>query len=476
MPRSTKPDAYLVNRNGHYQYRRMVPLKLQPLVGGQFSVRALKTDSLTLARKKRDKLAEADDEFWLALRLQMTGDKKVDERLVEVLRQTRVAAIKRAEALGFSFQTVEDLATHATPLEIVRRIEAISEGLHEDEVPSQRDRHALLGTVVDPRSAVTVSIAFEEWIDKISYNETAGKSEQQVKDWEKRQRIALKQFMDVVGDLQMDQITREVAHKWRDYWIARMKPKSQGGDGVSPNTANKRMDAISVFCREYHSYHGLDYNNPFAKLRFDEKKAIGDDRKRASYDDEFVRKHFLKPGMFDRNNEEGRCILMMLIETGARPSEIANLQPEDIVLDHPVPHIHIRPHTEEDKKRVLKTPQSKRKIPLVGVALEAAKRCPNGFPRYRENGNTLSAILLKWFEKKGLRPTKDHVVYSLRHAFEDRMKRAKIDYELRLSLFGHKNARPDYGEGLPLDHVRDLLQEMAHPYDPAIFERWKEAA
>jgi hypothetical protein len=34
-------------------------------------------------------------------------------------------------------------------------------------------------------------------------------------------------------------------------------------------------------------------------------------------------------------------------------------------------------------------------IPLVGLALEAMKRHPNGFPRYFDKGSNLSAALMK---------------------------------------------------------------------------------
>lgn len=67
---------------------------------------------------------------------------------------------------------------------------------------------------------------------------------------------------------------------------------------------------------------------------------------------------------------QARLIVYALIETGCRPSEIANLLPEDIRLGDAVPHIRIRPR----KGREIKTQTSIREIPLVGVSLEAMKR------------------------------------------------------------------------------------------------------
>ena len=79
--------------------------------------------------------------------------------------------------------------------------------------------------------------------------------------------------------------------------------------------------------------------------------------------------------MFDDLRVELRVLIYVLIETGARMSEICNLMPEDIKLAHEIPHISIKPR----QNRELKTPDSERDIPLVGVALIAMQLCPNGF-------------------------------------------------------------------------------------------------
>ena len=42
---------------------------------------------------------------------------------------------------------------------------------------------------------------------------------------------------------------------------------------------------------------------------------------------------------------------------------------------------------------------------------------PDGFSRYRDKSSNLSATLNKYLLENGLRPTKNHTVYSLRHSF-----------------------------------------------------------
>ncbi len=78
-------------------------------------------------------------------------------------------------------------------------------------------------------------------------------------------------------------------------------------------------------------------------------------------------------------NAEGRWFLQIAAETGARPSEIVGLLPEDIFLNAPVPYIAIM----DRKGRPLKTKHSEREIPLVGYALEAFSNLPKGFVKYR---------------------------------------------------------------------------------------------
>ena len=79
-----------------------------------------------------------------------------------------------------------------------------------------------------------------------------------------------------------------------------------------------------------------------------------------------------------------------MVNTGARPSEIAALRPEQIRLIDTVPHISIEP-----VDRQLKSHHARRVIPLTGVSLAALQACPEGFSRYRESSASLSAAVNK---------------------------------------------------------------------------------
>ena len=86
---------------------------------------------------------------------------------------------------------------------------------------------------------------------------------------------------------------------------------------------------------------------------------------------------------------------------------------------------------------------------------------PEGFPRYRDSSASLSATVNKFLRENGLMESPDHVLYSLRHSFEDRMLATGIDDRIRRDLFGHRLMRERYGDGASLEQKQALLQAAA---------------
>jgi integrase len=120
-----------------------------------------------------------------------------------------------------------------------------------------------------------------------------------------------------------------------------------------------------------------------------------------------------------------------------------------------VPFIQILPDGRE-----VKTKTSKCVIPLTGVSLEAMREGRNGFPRYRDNPG-LSATINSFLRDNKLMETDDHVLYSLRHSFEDRLLAAGVDERIRRDLMGHSLGRVRYGSGASLEMAHDLIQRVA---------------
>jgi len=60
----------------------------------------------------------------------------------------------------------------------------------------------------------------------------------------------------------------------------------------------------------------------------------------------------------------------------------------------------------------------------------------------------------------GLRPTKSHTVYSLRHTFQDRIENAGASDRMQADFMSHEVGRPTYGDGPELFRRQDLLKKI----------------
>ncbi|WP_242517515.1 MULTISPECIES: site-specific integrase [Hyphomonadaceae] len=441
---------FLKARGGWWHYVRRVPQRFKDVDKRCLIQVALRTQSLEVAMMRRNGLAEADDALWSSLALQAQDTERSRSRAAA---ERHRAAVARAMAEGFVYRPVEEVATQLDIEEIIDRLRKVDRGAE----PGEEKAEALLGGAPEEKDRTTVSEAFELYVSKIAFDDQYNKSDAQRKSWEKRKQVSIDYFIEREGDIPLLDITRDVATRYRDWWQSRMLPQKDGSKPFTPNTVNRHIGNMRSLYLRYFKYRGqTDVEDPFRGFFFAGKSKV----KRASFSDEWVRTKILAPGMFDELRLELRVIIYLLIETGARLSEIVNLRPDDIQLDHDIPHIIIRP----EQNRELKTSDSEREIPLVGVALPAMKLCPNGFEHYYDRNTLVSANLMKAFKQRELLPSKDHVIYSLRHSFEDRMLEGNLDYGLRCALMGHKNNRPEYGQGGSLNFRRDQLLKIAHPF------------
>ena len=457
-----KQDRFLTRRGDRWYYQRLVPGRFAHVDPRPRVRYSLRTSSLEIARLRRDALAEADLNYWTALAVETAENHNVSDATLKAEEHRYKAAQTRALAYGFTYKPsstlARDLATVEKVDRLLERVELIEKGRDASGKPAPAETEALLGGVERPkRPSLTVSQAFVLYLDKIAFDEIAKKSEKQRYSWEKTKRTSINYFIDVIGDVPMEDITREMAMSYRSWWIERMLPGDEQIKPAKANTANRHIGNMRRLYEDYFTHIGEEERpNPFRKMFF---KDTDQDAKVPPFENDWVRTKVLQLGLFADLNDELMLMIYVLIETGARISEVCNLQPEQIHLDCDVPYIAIRP-----KGRELKTHTSRRDLPLVGVALEAMRQAPEGFPRYRDKGELVSANLMKAFRQRELFPTPDHVIYSFRHAFEDRMLEVGIDYGMRCYLMGHKNNRPDYGKKGSLEYRRDLLLKIAHPY------------
>lgn len=359
---------------------------------------------------------EADDLYWASLEGGDTvGVEAVAELKQEVAARRYRAATRRAMARGFVYAPASELAELTDLAELLTRIRIVdAKDVGRPSEVERAEAEALLGGVEPP--PVTISQAFDVYCKEIAVGELIGKSDAQRRIWMKTKQRGVQYFINVVGDRPLAQITRQDALQYYNWWKERLIPKT-GRPTLRANTANRDLGNVRKLFSAYFKHFGEENRpNPFRNLSFSETTTATV----PPFENRWVRERILAPGALDGVNRQAALIVYALIETGCRPSEIANLEPDDIRLACDVPHIRIRP----GKARELKTRSSIRDIPLLGVSLAAFREAPRGFPHYRDKPDLLSATLLSAFRARDLLPTEEHVIYSFRHSFEKRMLEA----------------------------------------------------
>ncbi|MET3348339.1 integrase, partial [Bradyrhizobium japonicum] len=349
-------------------------------------------------------------------------------------------ARERARALDLSYKPIEDVVRESIE-DIHRRLAAIEAGDRRHDPVTVA---AAVGGVPLPTIMLSGLVDELEIVRKAALSKY---SKGQLRKWRGGKKRAVEVLIRVIGDKAIERISRDDALLYVDHWAERVV------DGeVLAGTANRNLTHITGALSAVARRHRLPLDAVFKGLRLEGAKS----RPRPPFSPWWIVNRLLVEGALDTMNAEERAVVFVMVNTGARPSEIINLREAHIVLNSNIPHIQVRPD-----ERVLKTEQSYRDIPLVGIALEAMRQFPDGFPRYRDNGDNLSRAINKYFEEHKLRETAEHVLYSLRHSFKDRLREAEAPDELTDELMGHDTHKPKYGDGHGLHVKLKFLERIA---------------
>ena len=411
-----------------YLYRR-VPKRYAGVEPRQFVWVSLHTDSEAIATTKEVTAWANMVEGWEAL---LAGDSSDAETRFEAAREL-------ASARGFRFMKVADVAKLERE-ELLTRIEAVTQ---TNSGPDLKVAAAVLGGAVEPD--ITVSKALKLYWT-LAKDKTLGKSEDQLRRWKNPRVKAVKNFVDLIGDKALAKITGDDMLDFRSWWMERMELED-----LTANSGNKDLVHLGDIFKTVNRMKRLGLVLPLSDLAIKE----GEQRQRPPFSVDWIKEKILAPCALGGLNTEARCIVLGMVNTGYRPSEGAGLLGAHINLAAKVPHISIEP-----AGRQLKSKHARRVIPLAGVSLEAFRECPEGFPRYRDNPS-LSATVNKFMRENGLMETPGHTLYSLRHAFEDRMLAAGVDERIRRDLFGHALDRERYGKGATMEHLQQVVQAIA---------------
>jgi len=424
---------YIFQRGKWFYYRRRVPQFISPYYNKDLIQISLKTDSLKLATQRATIFNTELERIW--------ADCVTDKDNGET--QSRLNRAKQISRLhGFSYLTADNIAKGQLN-EVVGRVEAVKDHVNH----AHHAIEAVLGK--HSQSSMKLSEALNHFFD-FHKATLFNKNDSQIRKWKNPRIKVVNNFIDVIGDISINQIERDHILALREWWLDRIK-----ADNLSPSSPNKDFTHLRSLLAFMRDDQKLDINidHLFSRVRFTNIA-----NSRPPFPTDFIQDTLLNRDNLAGLHPECQFFLFAMADTGARPSELLGLDGKrgDIQLNAPIPHIHIRP----DKKKALKTPHSERQLPLVGASLYAFEQLPNGFEHYRSKADQLSANINKYLREHGLLPSDAHSVYSLRHSFEDRLTAVEPPEKVQASLMGHRYNRPRYGDGPTLEQKKKWLDRI----------------
>ncbi|ESX47243.1 tyrosine-type recombinase/integrase [Mesorhizobium sp. C416B] len=252
-------------------------------------------------------------------------------------------------------------------------------------------------------------------------------------------------------------ITREQARKVQDFIRGRVRSKA---------TVDRYLNDIRAIVNhaisEVTELHGL--TNHFTRLPVLGSGRGGETPERDKRQP-FTKDELLKIRQridAHAEQEDLKLIWRMLVGTGCRLAEVTGLRVADVVADTAMPYVEVEWHDE----RRIKTTPSRRRVPLIGDALSAAKgalKLTDGamlFPRYgRAGGNTsASAALMK--HVRTVTDDRKKVVHSLRHNMKDTLRRGDVDRDKQNLILGHTLGGDGESYGGPEARLEDATRAM----------------
>ncbi|QCO54530.1 hypothetical protein EOK75_01035 [Pseudorhodobacter turbinis] len=217
------------------------------------------------------------------------------------------AAQKLAQIRGYRYLTAEHVAK--LPREdLLSRIETV-----EAQRSEPQEAAALLGGVTPP--AITVEGALELYWG-FSRDKIQGKSKDQIRRWRNPIKKAVSNFIGVVGDKPIAEITGDDMLDFREWWMDKIE-----NEELTPNSANKDLIHLGSVLKSVNKLKRLGLVLPLSDLSIKEKVAAP----RPPFSRDWIMEKLLAPGALDGLNDQARAIFLVMVNTGARPSELAAL-------------------------------------------------------------------------------------------------------------------------------------------------------
>ncbi|MER9776590.1 tyrosine-type recombinase/integrase [Mesorhizobium sp. M0220] len=438
-------------RGNRKVYRRKVPKALQGILGKKEMVLRLGKTDAEVRRQYDATHAEAEQIFAQAWD-ELHGAKKPATKLTA--RELFDQATKRFRDLGFNpYRTngsgdsddvdeVDDwIAREVVAEGIVNRYPRDKETDHPVGVSSE-DR-ALLTLLTSPSIPKGPSPTLEDakrLYLKDRFTKTNPSEKSKKRDEQQADRVVGHVKSALGYDPVLADMKRADARAVADAML-KVIPKAA--------TVDRYLNVVrAIIAYGIREFDLVGVKNQFEKLDVADSAREPDKRKRLPFSPEQL--EATRARVMDRAADDLKLIWRLLEGTGCRLSEVTGLRVSDVMLEALYPHIDVEWH---DERRV-KTEVSRRKVPLVGDAFEAAKEAVKAagdskmlFARYGHEGGGDKASAALGKHVRAAVTDKKVTTHSLRHRMEDLLVIAWAPEKLKRSIMGHSGggAGDNYG-------------------------------
>ena len=256
-------------------------------------------------------------------------------------------------------------------------------------------------------------------------------------------------LIGLIGDIHFEKLSRTHAREFVDHLTKK---------GNKTGTIRWTLNTLGAIVRTTITELELSKTDPFKSIKI---QGEGKDTEQAVVATQEQLQEIAKNLLPDSSSTTALVALIQM-ELGSRIGEVSGLGVDDVFLDAEIPHLYFR----DRPWRTLKTKESERRVPVVGVALDALMsalalpRTGRGlFESYaKPRGNdAASAAVNKRLSKWGL------TSHSFRHAMKDRLREAGCPKDIRDAIQGHSSGdvADTYGQGHTLRTMQSWLLKVA---------------
>jgi hypothetical protein len=215
----------IVRRNQTLHIRKRVPRRYQRVEPREFIWISLHTDSDAIAKVKAPQVWADMIEAWEA---QLAGDTTDAEARFEAARDL-------AGTLGYRFPDAKRVADLPLP-ELMDRVQ-IAIKASRPGAPAIAEAEALLGGAKEPPGSISRAL---DTFWEVSKDQTRGKSEDQIRRWYNPRKKAIKNFIEVNGDIPASDISADHMLAFVDWWQEKLD-----NEELTPNSANKDITHLA---------------------------------------------------------------------------------------------------------------------------------------------------------------------------------------------------------------------------------------